>query len=149
MSEMLERTWSFLTSSGTSPKWTVPSNQSSNTSHLPHGLSQFIKAIFQAPTSEIEADIVRKQLKAVQTKLQEPNLPNQVLSDCTVRSMLCHLLGYSVEFAHIYALQLAQKGSITEKKIGYLAAVMFLHEDDDLILLLMNTILRDLKVAYS
>ena len=39
----------------------------------------------------------------------------------------------------------AMKGSITEKKIGYLAAVMFLEEDDDLILLLINTILRDLK----
>ena len=145
MSEMLERTWSFLTSSGSAPKWTVPSNQSSNTSHLPHGLSQFMKAIFQAPTTGIEAEVVHKQLKAVHSKLQEPNLSNQVLSDCIVRSMLCYILGYPVEFAHIYALQLAQKGSVTEKKIGYLAAVTFLKEDDDLILLLMNTIMRDLK----
>ena len=142
---MLERTWSFLTSSGSAPKWTVPSNQSSSTSHLPHGLSQFMKSVCQAPTSVVEAALVQKQLKAVQTKLQEPNLSNQVLSDCIVRAMLCHILGYSVDFAHIYALQLAQKGSITEKKIGYLAAVMFIHENDDLILLLINTILRDLK----
>ena len=69
MSEMLERTWSFLTSSGSAPKWTVPSNQSSSTSHLPHGLSQFMKSVCQAPTSVVEAALVQKQLKAVKTPL--------------------------------------------------------------------------------
>ena len=49
-----------------------------------------------------------------------------------------------VKFAHIYALQLAQKGSILEKKMGYLACALFLSESDDLILLLVNTIVRDL-----
>ena len=49
-----------------------------------------------------------------------------------------------VRFAHIYALQLAQKGSILEKKMGYLACALFLSESDDLILLLVNTIMRDL-----
>ncbi len=106
-----------------------------------------MKSVVQAPTSRIEADIVHQQLKSVSAKLQEANLKTPVLADCIVRSMLCSLLGYSVDFAHIHALQLAQKGSITEKRIGYLGCVMFLHEDEELILLLINTILRDLKSA--
>ena len=145
MSEILERTWSYLTSAGSAPKWTIPSNQTTPTSHLPHGLGQFIKAVFDAPTAQHESEIVKAQLKAVHTKLQEPNLKTSTLADCIVRSMLCSLLGYSVDFVQIYALQLAQKGNITEKKIGYMGCVALLKEDSDLILLLINTIVRDLQ----
>ena len=65
-----------------------------------------------------EAEIVKTQLNAIQMKLQEPNIKTPVLSDCIVRAMLCSILGYSVNFVSINALQLAQKGSITEKKLG-------------------------------
>lgn len=145
MSEILERTWSYLTSAGSAPKWTIPSNQTTPTSHLPHGLGQFIKAVFDAPTTQQESEIVKAQLNSVHAKLQEPNLKTSTLTDCIVRSMLCSLLGYSVDFAQIYALQLAQKGNITEKKIGYMGCVALLKEDSDLILLLINTIVRDLQ----
>ena len=69
-----------------------------------------------------------------------------VVADAMVRAMAAHTLGCAdeVRFAHIYALQLAQKGSILEKKMGYLACALFLSEGDDLILLLINTIVRDL-----
>ena len=118
MSEILGRTWSYLTSSGSGPKWSVPCNQSSSTAHLPHGLAQFMKAVMEAPTSVSEAELVKTQLNAIQMKLQEPNIKTSVLSDCIVRAMLCSILGYSVNFVSINALQLAQKGSITEKKLG-------------------------------
>jgi len=101
--------------------------------------------VIQAPTRQAEDELVRNQIEAIQTKLQEPSIKSSVLADCVVRSMLCSGLGHSVDFAHIHALQLAQKGSIPEKKIGYLGCVMFLKETDDLILLLINTILRDLQ----
>lgn len=104
-----------------------------------------MKATFEAPTAQNEAALVSHQLKAIQAKLQEPNLKTFVLSDCIVRAMLCSIMGYSVDFIHIYALQLAQKGTLTEKKIGYMACSMFLKEQEDLILLLINTIVRDLK----
>ncbi len=104
-----------------------------------------MKALYDAPTSSSEAEIVRYQLNAIEQKLQEPNLKSTVICDCVVRAMLCHIMGYPVDFAHIYALQLAQKGSITEKKIGYMACAMFLENDSSLILLLINTIIKDLS----
>ena len=121
MSEILERTWSYLTSSGSAPKWTIPSNQSTPTSHLPHSLGQFIRAVFEAPTTHHEKQLCKSQLKSVQAKLQEANLKTATLADCMARAMFCSMLGYPVDFAHIYALKLAQKGSITEKKIGYVS----------------------------
>ena len=110
MSEILGRTWSYLTSSGSGPKWTCPSNQTSNCAHLPHGLAVFMKQVIEAPTKTNEAEIVNHQLNAIRVKLQEPNLKTSVLSDCIVRSMLCSMLGYNADFASIYCLTLAQKG---------------------------------------
>ena len=106
MSEVLGRTWALLMSSGTGPRWTVPSNQvikiltvftichllilvpvdvlktydinnysfiqSTQTSHLPHGLAQFMKAVFEAPTRDNQMEIIHQQLNAVESKLKEP-----------------------------------------------------------------------------
>ena len=106
MSEVLGRTWALLMSSGTGPRWTVPSNQvskiltfftichhlilvpvdvlktydinnysfiqSTQTSHLPHGLAQFMKAVFEAPTLDNQMEIIHQQLNAVESKLKEP-----------------------------------------------------------------------------
>ena len=48
--------------------------QSTQTSHLPHGLSQFMQAVFEAPTLEHQKEIIRQQLSAVESKLKEPRL---------------------------------------------------------------------------
>jgi AP-4 complex subunit epsilon-1 len=47
--------------------------------------------------------------------------------------------------SYIHAVKLAQHASILEKRIGYLAVSVLLHEDHELMLLLVNTMQRDLK----
>ena len=46
--------------------------QSNQTSHLPHGLAQFMQALFEAPTLDHQQHIIKHQLEAVKTKLKEP-----------------------------------------------------------------------------
>ena len=46
--------------------------QSTQTSHLPHGLAQFMQAVFDATTLDHQKDIIRQQLAAVESKLKEP-----------------------------------------------------------------------------
>ena len=46
--------------------------QSTQTSHLPHGLAQFMKAVFEAPTLDNQMEIIHQQLNAVESKLKEP-----------------------------------------------------------------------------
>ena len=137
--------------------------QSTQTSHLPHGLAQFMQAVFDAPTLDHQKDIIRQQLAAVESKLKEPRLNFQVyidtkiliyldsllkfikllciffrlktnvLADCIVRSMVCYIAvesshskidkfsedqSISTRFCHIHALQLAQQGTVPERKLG-------------------------------
>jgi AP-4 complex subunit epsilon-1 len=57
----------------------------------------------------------------------------------------CEMLGHEVNFAHIHAVKMTQEMSLLEKKCGYLTCQLLLHEKHELMILLINTIQRDLK----
>ena len=152
MSAMISRTFNYIASNlplaNNGPRWSVPDRNAGPVAHLPSGLATFLNSLYQAETRAEERELVTAHMRSVEEKLREaaPEAKTSVVADAMVRAMAAHTLGYSREvlFAHIYALQLAQKGSILEKKMGYLACALFLSESDDLILLLVNTIVRDL-----
>ncbi|GAB6019248.1 AP-4 complex subunit epsilon-1, variant 2 [Chamberlinius hualienensis] len=55
------------------------------------------------------------------------------------------MMGYSANFLYFHSVKLAQQGSLLEKRMGYLSATLFLNGEHELTLLLVNTILKDLK----
>ncbi|WAR00067.1 AP4E1-like protein [Mya arenaria] len=67
------------------------------------------------------------------------------MKDYLCRTILCHLLGYDVDFGAIHAVKLAQQGTLLEKRTGYLACCLLLNREHELTLLLINTIQKDLK----
>ena len=67
------------------------------------------------------------------------------MKEYLVRLMYCEMLGHEAEFGYIHAVKLAQHASILEKRIGYLAVSVLLHEDHELMVLLINTLQRDLR----
>ena len=123
--------------------------------------------MYNCETRYEEENLVRNHLEQVEQRLKNPSIKPPGVADGLVRVMACHILGYDVSFAHIYALQLAQKGTILDKKMGklltmyiffslsqltyadcdlpgYLACTLLLNESSDLTLLLINTIIKDL-----
>ena len=90
-----------------------------------------MQAIYQCETRFDEERLIRDHLDQVGQKLKNPNVKPAAMADGLVRALACHILGYDVTFIHIYALQLAQKGNILEKKMGtnqYFNEVFFSHE---------------------
>ena len=57
----------------------------------------------------------------------------------------CEMLGHQAEFGYVHAVKLASDAGILEKRVGYLAVPLLLHEEHELMLLLMNTIKTDLQ----
>jgi AP-4 complex subunit epsilon-1 len=55
------------------------------------------------------------------------------------------MLGHDASFGHIHALKFVQSPTLLEKRIGYLAVSLLLHKDHELIVLLINTLQKDLK----
>uniref|UniRef100_A0A250Y6M0 AP-4 complex subunit epsilon n=1 Tax=Castor canadensis TaxID=51338 RepID=A0A250Y6M0_CASCN len=67
------------------------------------------------------------------------------MKECMVRLIYCEMLGYDASFGYIHAIKLAQQGTLLEKRVGYLAVSLFLHESHELLLLLVNTVVKDLQ----
>ena len=59
----------------------------------------------------------------------------------------CELLGTEVKFGHIHAITLTQSESLLGKRIGYLAASLFLDSEDDESVLVVNSFIRDLSTT--
>ncbi|KAG8145025.1 putative AP-4 complex subunit epsilon protein [Naja naja] len=83
--------------------------------------------------------------------LRPRNLPSEnnirkLMKECMVRMIYCEMLGYEASFGYIHAIKLAQQGNLFEKRVGYLAISLFLHENHELLVLLVNTVVKPKKV---
>ena len=67
------------------------------------------------------------------------------MKEYLIRLLYCEMLGKDVPFGYIHAVKFTQHSSLLEKRVGYLAVSLLLHEDHELIYLLVNTIQRDLQ----
>ena len=54
------------------------------------------------------------------------------------------MLGHPVPFVYIHALNMTQSPRLLDKRVGYLCTSMFLHDDHELLLLLLNSVRKDL-----
>ncbi|RQM05385.1 hypothetical protein DH86_00001932, partial [Scytalidium sp. 3C] len=55
-----------------------------------------------------------------------------------------YILGWDVDFGHLEAVNLISANKYSEKQIGYLAMTLFLHEQHELLHLVVNSIRKDL-----
>lgn len=68
------------------------------------------------------------------------------MRDYLTRLIHCYMLGYTVDFSIIYAIMASQSSdTVGDKRVGYLACTLFLENDNELGIMLINTLQRDLK----
>src|ERR1700759_4935830 len=56
-----------------------------------------------------------------------------------------YIYGFEVDFGHLEAVNLISATKYSEKQIGYLAVTLFLHEQHELLHLVINSIRKDLN----
>ncbi|XP_036432371.1 AP-4 complex subunit epsilon-1 isoform X2 [Colossoma macropomum] len=85
------------------------------------------------------------RLRHLIRSITELTSKHRQMRELMVRAMYCEMLGYEADFVYIHAIKLAQQGTVLEKRVGYLAVSLFLNENHELLLLLVNTVLKDLQ----
>ncbi|KAI2648581.1 AP-4 complex subunit epsilon-1 [Labeo rohita] len=108
-------------------------------------LRQLIKSITELTSKHEEENLIKKELSAMKEQVSSPNTTMKQMREIMVRAMYCEMLGYDASFTYIHAIKLAQQGAVLEKRVGYLAVSLFLNEGHELLLLLVNTVLKDLQ----
>ncbi|KAL9537890.1 hypothetical protein MBANPS3_011374 [Mucor bainieri] len=117
---------------------------------LASGLSaefnDFITRITQAKSKTEETSLATEELSKLSSKMASPDVSSTRMRDYLIRLMHCYMLGYDVEFSIIYAIMASQSGETAlDRRVGYLACTLFLTQDHELGIMLINTLQRDLK----
>ncbi|KAK3526291.1 hypothetical protein QTP70_022699 [Hemibagrus guttatus] len=108
-------------------------------------LGHLVRSITELTSKNEEEKLINKELAAIKEQISSPNTTMRQMRELMVRAMYCEMLGYEASFAYIHAIKLAQQGTVLEKRVGYLAVSLFLNESHELLLLLVNTVLKDLQ----
>ncbi|XP_049668826.1 AP-4 complex subunit epsilon-1 isoform X1 [Accipiter gentilis] len=147
MSDVVERTLSVLPGllgqhdPGVGPGGAGGPGRVSATSRL----GSLIRSITALTSKHEEEKLIQQELTSLKATVSAPTTTLRLMKECMVRLIYCEMLGYESSFGYIHAIKLAQQGNLLEKRVGYLAVSLFLHENHELLLLLVNTVVKDLQ----
>ncbi|XP_012861789.1 AP-4 complex subunit epsilon-1 [Echinops telfairi] len=108
-------------------------------------LGSLVRSITLLTSKHEEEKLIQQELSNLKVTVSAPTTTLKMMKECMVRLAYCEMLGYDASFGYIHAIKLAQQGNLFEKRVGYLAVSLFLHENHELLLLLVNTVIKDLQ----
>ncbi|XVF13778.1 hypothetical protein REPUB_Repub08aG0236800 [Reevesia pubescens] len=104
-----------------------------------------VKCIGEARSKSEEDRIVLNEIETLKRRISEPDIPKRKMKEYIIRLLYIEMLGHDASFGYIHAVKMTHDDSLLVKRTGYLAVTLFLNEDHDLIILIVNTIQKDLK----
>jgi AP-4 complex subunit epsilon-1 len=106
---------------------------------------ELVKMIGEAKSKAEEERIVTQEIEVLKKKIAEPDVPRRRMKEYIIRLVYVEMLGHDASFGYIQAVKMTHDDNLLLKKTGYLAVTLFLNEDHDLIILIINTIQKDLR----
>ncbi|KAK9132159.1 hypothetical protein Scep_011687 [Stephania cephalantha] len=104
-----------------------------------------VKSIGEARSKAEEDRIVLHEIETLKRRITEPDVPKRKMKEFIIRLVYIEMLGHDASFGYIHAVKMTHDDSLLLKRTGYLAVTLFLNEDHELIMLIVNTIQKDLK----
>ncbi|KAG4403612.1 hypothetical protein GLYMA_01G153200v4 [Glycine max] len=113
-----------------------------------HGHSKefldLIKSIGEARSKAEEDRIVLREIETLKRLLNDADTPKRKIKEYIIRLLYVEMLGHDASFGYIHAVKMTHHDALLLKRTGYLAVTLFLSDDHDLIILIVNTIQKDL-----
>mmetsp|Transcript_84403 Transcript_84403/g.149296 ORF Transcript_84403/g.149296 Transcript_84403/m.149296 type:complete len:951 (+) Transcript_84403:100-2952(+) len=113
--------------------------------HLSKEFFELVKSIGESRSKQEEDKIIVGEIAILKQHLSSPNISARKMKEYMIRAVYAEMLGHDAAFAYIHAVKLAHEKNLFAKRIGYLTCNLFLHRDHELMLLLINTMQRDLQ----
>ncbi|KAM9789749.1 AP-1 complex subunit gamma-like 2 [Neosynchiropus ocellatus] len=106
-------------------------------------LQEMIRAIRSAKTQCEERGVIQRECAAIRAQFRQTD--NGCRSHNLAKLLYVHMLGYPAHFGQMECVRLIASSRYSEKRMGYLGAMMLLDEKQDASLLITNSIKNDLS----
>nr|XP_033781210.1 AP-1 complex subunit gamma-like 2 [Geotrypetes seraphini]XP_033781211.1 AP-1 complex subunit gamma-like 2 [Geotrypetes seraphini]XP_033781212.1 AP-1 complex subunit gamma-like 2 [Geotrypetes seraphini] len=113
----------------------------------PLKVQELIRMIRTAKTQAQERDIIQKECADIRTFFREED--GLYRHRNVAKLLYMHMLGYPAHFGQMECLKLIASPKFTDKRIGYLGAMLLLDERQDAHLLITNSIKTDLNSSVQ
>lgn len=116
----------------------------SSGSHLSKEMLDLIKSIGDSRSKQEEDKIILSEVETLKAKIKESNITNKKMKEYLMRAIYIEMLGHDAPFAHFHAVNLTQDKNIMNKRVGYLACNLLLHENSECLIMLVSTLQKDI-----
>uniref|UniRef100_A0A7N8YGN8 AP-1 complex subunit gamma n=1 Tax=Mastacembelus armatus TaxID=205130 RepID=A0A7N8YGN8_9TELE len=106
-------------------------------------LHEMIRAIRSARTQCEERGVIQRECAAIRAQFRQAD--NGGRSHNLAKLLYVHMLGYPAHFGQMECVRMIGSPRYSEKRVGYLGAMMLLDEKQDASLLITNSIKNDLS----
>ena len=103
----------------------------------------FIRQVRAAKTGADERAIISKESALIRNAFREEDKANAQTN--MAKLLFIHLMGYPSYFGQVQSVKLIASPNFGDKRIGYLAMVLLVSEENDIFLLVTNTLKSDLN----
>ncbi|KAK7406999.1 hypothetical protein VNO78_08637 [Psophocarpus tetragonolobus] len=107
-------------------------------------LLDLIKSIGEARSKAEEDRIVLGEIETLKRRINDADVPKRKMKEYIIRLLYVEMLGHDASFGYIHAVKMTHHDALLLKRTGYLAVTLFLSDHHDLIILIVNTIQKDL-----
>lgn len=108
------------------------------------GLTQYIADLRACRVRELEERRINKEMAHIRQKFKDGQLDGYQKKKYLSKIVFTYILGYQVDIGHMEAVNLIASNKYSEKQIGYLAITLLMHENSDIVRLVVNSIRKDL-----
>lgn len=108
-------------------------------------LRSFIKSVRKAKTIADERLAVRKELAAIRTAFRDAQLDNNSRRINISKLVYLYIIGEKTHFGQVECLKLLASPRFADKRLGYLATLLLLDENHEVLTLLTNLLDNDMQ----
>lgn len=108
-------------------------------------LKSFIKSVRSSKTIADERSIIKRESALIRTSFKDTSITHQVRRVNIQKLLYLYILGEKTHFGQIECIKLLASPNFIDKRLGYLATMLILDENQEVLTLLTNSLNNDLN----